>query len=426
MRLKTELAAGVAVVVATLAVFMALQRTKSHTNINAPVAASATTPLLQINAEAQAPRPSSTPLPRVNAAPPASYAARMVASEKELDALEAKIVAAAHAISSYTLTKTLTREIPEKPASIDLTKLEAWRQGGKVLFRAELESSSEDASLFSGKILSAGDGGMRYTWVKKENEQRFIKQALDAQANLFPEQVFNQIRKAAAVRILADEKVNGDEAFAVEAAREKAIGGPREVYYFRKSDGMVVKIEYTDPATQFYAAVDTADIKTNVPLAPERFVLEPPQGVAVEDKTNATKLEAESAGQSDNAALALKAELDFFDVRTTNLRRGSTIKVGVFGSYYSATGPHWVRNPYGLGHVKVVQHFLSPEFDAYVIIEPGTENQEPVARNLATYGLTDKVINGFDAKELGKLDVIVTNYCRNQYKESIAAITEAV
>ena len=102
------------------------------------------------------------------------------------------------------------------------------------------------------------------------------------------------------------------------------------------------------------------------------------------------------------------------------------IKVGVVVSYYTGRGPQRIGSYYGFGHAQVAKAFMSPEYEVFAVIEPGTQDLEPMAEVLEELGLARRLVDGTDEIALANLDVIVCDATPNVKDEMITALTKAV
>jgi len=109
------------------------------------------------------------------------------------------------------------------------------------------------------------------------------------------------------VKVLPDEKVDGQECFVLEVTAKSELGVPpggRQVSYFRKDIGVNVKAVSFDPDGRQLFTTTVTDVKVGVDIKPERFVFKAPEGVEVVDMSQMQP----AAAASEPAAAAAKPE----------------------------------------------------------------------------------------------------------------------
>ncbi len=104
------------------------------------------------------------------------------------------------------------------------------------------------------------------------------------------------------------------------------------------------------------------------------------------------------------------------------------IKVGVIVSYYTATGPSWIGQPYGYkDQLCRIEELNDPDFELYPVIEKGTAAIGEMPAILKQYfPKQTTIINGYDADELKKLDVVFAHMIFNMKSEMSVALMRAV
>ena len=103
------------------------------------------------------------------------------------------------------------------------------------------------------------------------------------------------------------------------------------------------------------------------------------------------------------------------------------IKLGIIISKFTATGPHWIDKPYGYGNqMQRLSELKDPGIEWYPVIEPGTEIDKDLAGILLRTFPGKTPINGYDATELKKLDVVLGHMICNMQDKMATALTEAV
>jgi hypothetical protein len=103
------------------------------------------------------------------------------------------------------------------------------------------------------------------------------------------------------------------------------------------------------------------------------------------------------------------------------------VKVGVYLSHYSATGPSWIGRPYGYtSQVAQLRHLKMPELDLYPFVEPGTETDPELAKRLRSHFPGKRPLDITKAADIRTVQVLVTNHSPNVAPEALDAIETAV
>ncbi|MCX7046333.1 MAG: hypothetical protein NTX50_12715 [Candidatus Sumerlaeota bacterium] len=104
------------------------------------------------------------------------------------------------------------------------------------------------------------------------------------------------------------------------------------------------------------------------------------------------------------------------------------IKVGVFASLYSASGPSWWQGqPIGFSHLDIAGHFKDPKYELYAIIDPDSDNDPKLKAALRKFGLSYRWIEGTDVPALSQLDAMISGHFHvNISWEMLDTITVAV
>jgi RNA polymerase sigma factor (sigma-70 family) len=111
----------------------------------------------------------------------------------------------------------------------------------------------------------------------------------------------------------------------------------------------------------------------------------------------------------------------------TPVAAGDVIRVGIYLSDYTATGPHWIPNNYGFGdQVKPIAALKDPSIDLEPVVEPGTEDTPQIARLLNSNFPGKKPLNSASLEDLQTLDVLVAQAAHNVPQGTQTAIHEAV
>jgi RNA polymerase sigma factor (sigma-70 family) len=111
----------------------------------------------------------------------------------------------------------------------------------------------------------------------------------------------------------------------------------------------------------------------------------------------------------------------------TPVAAADRIRVGIYLSDYTATGPHWIPQNYGFGdQVKPVRALEDPSIDLEPVVEPGTEDTPQLARLLNSNFPGKKPLDSASLEDLQTLDVLVAQAAHNVPAGTQTAIHEAV
>jgi hypothetical protein len=103
------------------------------------------------------------------------------------------------------------------------------------------------------------------------------------------------------------------------------------------------------------------------------------------------------------------------------------IKVGILLSEFTATGPHWTRQPYGYEpQIRIVASLQDPSLRLIPVIEPGTAADDQLARILSLYFATETPLDASKAEDLKQLDVLVATGQPDMNAAVLSAIEQSV
>jgi outer membrane lipoprotein-sorting protein len=181
------------------------------------------------------------------------------------------------------------------------------RRGDKVLFRTETKSSSttkladQPEMKEEGKSLMIADGQFVYTLNDSGGQKMAAKMKQDpVQNNVSGKSMWDYLRKDYDLKLLPDEKINGQETYVIQASpkKPKKDATERHMYWFAKDSGVVIKsvTEAKDVSNTTKVTFTLTELKLNPEIKPERFAFKAPEGVAVMDMTKAGE-----AGEAANA-----------------------------------------------------------------------------------------------------------------------------
>lgn len=141
------------------------------------------------------------------------------------------------------------------------------------------------------KMLTIYDGKFNYTLLDNQGQKSATKMKADPAHTMDPFDAtvqFKLYRKMFTSKLLADDKVGGKPAYAVEMKTKKPseYSPPQTVVsYYDKKTGVILKSITRDKAGKQTAASITSDIKIDAKIKPDRFVFKLPEGVELTDMT---------------------------------------------------------------------------------------------------------------------------------------------
>ncbi len=226
------------------------------------------------------------------------FAAMNVARSESVDDVQKKLVEAHAKMKSYSCKMKTVQNMDMgggNKMSSDYTGTVEWsRKGEKYLFRSEMKGNSvqnfggqENKMEASATIIC--DGDMVYTLSTQMGQTMAMKQKPDGSMGGEPKKVFEDLLARNNVKVLADEKVDGESCFVLEATPKdpaEAATMSKTVMYFRKDVGINVKTVGFDKDGKEIFTNTSTDFKLNSEIDAARFVFKAPEGVQVMDMTN--------------------------------------------------------------------------------------------------------------------------------------------
>ncbi len=163
------------------------------------------------------------------------------------------------------------------------------KQGEKTLFRTDHEivmvvkAGGREMKMVQ-KATKIMDGQYTYSLVEAMRGTAATKAKATPRDRTDPNSMFKQLDKAYTLKLLPEERVDGQQVYVIEATAKKKRKGSftKGIYYFRK-DGILVK--QTAQMDESKMTTTFTDIKLNGKIDPGRFVFKPPPGVEVRDMT---------------------------------------------------------------------------------------------------------------------------------------------
>jgi outer membrane lipoprotein-sorting protein len=217
-----------------------------------------------------------------------------VALADDLAQIEQKIISAAEEVKSCQADMTMltTMDTPGMTMkSQGKGRFEFQLKDGKKLSRTELKmtttttAAGQENRMESG-TLAISDG--EYSWVLADQmgQKMVMKRKLDAaQAGVASKAMFDALREDFTLKLLDDAKCDGRQAYVIEATPKQPGATGKQLYFFDKDSGMLLKMEVFTPEGKLLSSTTMTNYKVNEPIDPKRFVFTVPDGVTVMDQT---------------------------------------------------------------------------------------------------------------------------------------------
>jgi len=216
--------------------------------------------------------------------------------DTSLEEVERAIVERFAAIRSCVATmNTLQTAETGKDSRV---KLETKRRGEWVrkengfLYRAEstsrlTQTHAKGSTKVEASATTVSDGVYIVTLTERDGEKSATKRRADVTHTPDIRAMLDALRKDQVLRRLPDVKVGFDDCFAIQAIPKNRpdsdIG--QTVVYFRKDIGIDVHTVVYDKNNKPIYTSTTTDIRINVDLAPDRFMVVLPDGVKLVDQS---------------------------------------------------------------------------------------------------------------------------------------------
>lgn len=159
----------------------------------------------------------------------------------------------------------------------------------KHLSRMELKNvmvatAGGQENKMEAETVTVTDGEYTYTVSEQFGQKMAFKQKVDPkQSAVASEQMFEELRKNYELKQLDDQKVNGKDAYVIEATPKSSGQSGKQHYYYSKENGMLLKMEAFTPDGKPMTTMEFKNLKVNVDIDPKRFVFEAPEGVPVQE-----------------------------------------------------------------------------------------------------------------------------------------------
>jgi outer membrane lipoprotein-sorting protein len=227
-----------------------------------------------------------------------SFGAFAAADEKVDDAIN-KLEERFAKIKSYVAKSKTMTDVEFGPGHTQKTEMLAtteWlRKGEQALMRADVKSKT--ATTEAGKTTQTGstitavlDADFSYTLNEEAGQKTVYKTKNQASSarDYHPKTLFEQWRAHHDVKLLPDEKVDGEDCYVFELTPKPIEGQPqgsRSVVWWQKDTALQVKSEAFDANGKLMNSSITTDLKINVDISEDRFKFEIPKDAQVFDMT---------------------------------------------------------------------------------------------------------------------------------------------
>jgi outer membrane lipoprotein-sorting protein len=217
-------------------------------------------------------------------------------AEETIDTVEKKIVETFDQYDSMTYKLTMTMEAAM--GGMTMTgkgegASEYMKKGDKSLFRQEMTITVEN-SMSPGQPMTSNstiicDGEFVYTVQEQGSLKQAFKQNIaDTDSAPGGKMMFENLKKNSNLKLLLDEKINGEEAYVIEVVPKQVnpMGGPTKIKrYIIKKTAVPAKLEMFGPDGKVMMTITMSDVKIDPKIDPSRFVFKAPEGVQVNDQT---------------------------------------------------------------------------------------------------------------------------------------------
>lgn len=219
------------------------------------------------------------------------------AGGESVDDVERALTEKMRKVTSLTADVRLQAQtvVPFKTSMVMRGKVEqAWRDG-KLLFLKH--GKVERVAIVGGKeqkdtqdIFSIQDG--KYSWRQEQVGMTYYAvKSWPGEAPIIGGGFFEAIRRNYSLTLGAEDRVDGEPCWVIVANTKAAIDPDnpyqlvRTVYYFRKTDGMMVRNDTFQADGTLVLSMQYSNLSVNPVLDPQRFQYTPPAGMEVLDET---------------------------------------------------------------------------------------------------------------------------------------------
>ncbi len=211
-----------------------------------------------------------------------------------VDDVSAKIIAEAEKVKSYTADVSSETNIKNEAMSMKMSvkgTMEVMRQGGKMLSRMEHKTTTDmnmggTEQKKESQSLMITDGEHSYVLTEESGTKTAMKTKLDPKnQQMVNKGMFEQMKKDYDLKLLADETIDGHDAYVIEGTPKNPAAMGKMTMCFAKTGGMMLKMVMNTPDGKPMTTMTHTNIKVDVAIKPERFKFEAPEGVTVMDMT---------------------------------------------------------------------------------------------------------------------------------------------
>jgi outer membrane lipoprotein-sorting protein len=213
-----------------------------------------------------------------------------------LESLERKLSDAASKLRSMSAKQTMDvqTDSPEmKMFSRSVGTFEYMLKGDKTLWRAEMKTSSVTTvagqeTKMDQSSLTISDGKYAYSLSDVQGQRTAVKMDLPPRDSTLAGRGFiSELRKHNDLKLMPDEKIEGQTAYVIEARSRKTAENPNPTgattYYVLKDSGIVAKTVSMDANGKPTSTMTLSDIRINSSIDPSRFEFKAPEGVQLVD-----------------------------------------------------------------------------------------------------------------------------------------------
>lgn len=215
----------------------------------------------------------------------------VLCSAKTIEEVEKELEAAINKSKSYSATVLSSTEMDQGGMKMSMRMTGTYavlKDGDKMKFRMEGKTKMEMPGMENApgageqKLLVISDGEYTYQLSETMGMKNAVKSK--AESEVIP---WAAMRDTHELKVLPDEKVDGEDCFVIEAKAKEAaeMQANRLVFYCRKDIGATIKqVAFTAGDVPVNTLTFT-DIKINPTFDPGHFKFEAPEGVTVVDHT---------------------------------------------------------------------------------------------------------------------------------------------
>lgn len=214
-----------------------------------------------------------------------------------LESVEARCIQRCRGHDTLTARMRLHKEMnsPQGEVTIEaIGEYQHQRKGEKLMFRVELKNtvvtrSGGRESKVEQTVVTISDGQFSYNLAEMGGQVINATKTLSqpAQTMLADENFFKTLRTHYELRLLPEEKIDGQEVWVIEARpRRPAPGGPaKTVHYLLKEGGIRLRSTDHDASGRRIQLTGLSEIKFDEQIDPRRFIFTVPKDIKVMDLT---------------------------------------------------------------------------------------------------------------------------------------------